>query len=43
MKILAVTVFLTMTLFGTQIDTRLYEGGDTLAYYDQLVKNLQTT
>ncbi len=40
MKILAVAVFLTMTLFGIQIDTRLYEGGDTLVYYKQLEEKL---
>ena len=40
MRILAVAVILTMTLFGIQIDTRLYEGGDTLAYYNQLEEKL---
>jgi len=40
MRILAVAVILTMTLFGIPIDTRLYEGGDTLSYYNQLEEKL---
>lgn len=40
MKILTIIVFLTISVFGIQIDTRLYIGGDTLAYYDQLAEKL---
>lgn len=40
MKILAVAFIFTITLFGIQIDTRLYEGGDTLTYYNQLEEKL---
>ncbi|WP_309499076.1 mechanosensitive ion channel domain-containing protein [Sulfurovum sp.] len=40
MKILSIIVFLTISVFGIQIDTRLYEEGDTLAYYDQLSEKI---
>lgn len=39
-KILSIIVFLTISVFGIQIDTRLYEEGDTLAYYDQLSEKI---
>ncbi|MCW8822041.1 MAG: mechanosensitive ion channel [Sulfurovum sp.] len=40
MKILSIIVFLTISVLGIQIDTRLYTEGDTLAYYDQLSEKL---
>lgn len=40
MKFLVGAVFLTISLLGVQIDTNLYEGENTLAYYDQLDKKL---
>lgn len=40
MKILSIIIFLTISVFGIQIDTRLYEEGDTLAYYDQLSEKI---
>jgi len=39
-KFLVGAVFLTISLLGVQIDTNLYEGENTLAYYDQLDKKL---
>lgn len=38
MKLLLTVIFLTLSLSGVQIDNRLYEGPDTLVYYDQLTK-----
>lgn len=40
MKILTIIVFLTISVYSIQIDTRLYTEGDTLAYYDQLAEKL---
>ena len=36
MKIVISVIFFTISLLGIQIDNRLYEGVDTLIYYDQL-------
>lgn len=40
MKILTIIVFFTLSALAIQIDTKLYQDGDTLAYYDQLAKKL---
>jgi len=39
-KILSIIIFLTISVFAIQIDTRLYKEGDTLVYYDQLSEKL---
>ena len=43
MKILSIFLCLTLSVWAVQVDSRLYQEGDTLVYYDQILEKISNT